>query len=225
VNKESFRDYYEDLQVSPNADQETIEGVFRHLAKRSHPDNRQSGDFERFNAMTEAYRVLADPVRRAAYDAKYESIRGLIIKLAVQNSHLGHLDEDHQIRFAILGILYAACRRDVSDPGVGSLYLEQVFESPRSQMEFHIWYLKEKGWIQRTDKGAFAITAGGVDAYEGADRRLTKDRLITDNKVTSPPGNGNGRPDGWVRRLLPDPVLHEGRPAEPPHALRERAEY
>ncbi|MEO7964396.1 MAG: J domain-containing protein, partial [Gemmatimonadaceae bacterium] len=32
-------DHYETLQVSPRADQETIERVFRHLAKRYHPDN------------------------------------------------------------------------------------------------------------------------------------------------------------------------------------------
>jgi curved DNA-binding protein CbpA len=37
-------DYYEILQVSPLADSETIERVFRHLAKRYHPDNQESGD-------------------------------------------------------------------------------------------------------------------------------------------------------------------------------------
>ncbi len=207
MNYELFKDYYEDLQVSPNADQETIEKVFRHLAKRSHPDNGQSGDFERFNALTEAYRVLSDPVLRAAYDAKYESIRGLKSKLVAQNSQLGQPDGDSQIRFAILGVVYAACRRNVSDPGVGILYLEQVLENPQSQMEFHIWYLKEKGWIQRTEKGTFAITASGVDAYEEAHRPVRKDRLITDGRVESPPTNGDGRKDGESRRMLADPII------------------
>jgi curved DNA-binding protein len=39
-----FMDYYEILQVSPNADQTTIERVYRLLAKKYHPDNAEEGD-------------------------------------------------------------------------------------------------------------------------------------------------------------------------------------
>jgi curved DNA-binding protein CbpA len=39
-------DHYEALQLSPRADRDTIERVFRHLAKRLHPDNPQTGDAE-----------------------------------------------------------------------------------------------------------------------------------------------------------------------------------
>lgn len=35
-------DHYEVLQLSPRADQDTIQRVFRHLAKRLHPDNAES---------------------------------------------------------------------------------------------------------------------------------------------------------------------------------------
>ena len=37
-------DYYEFLQISPNADQDTIHRVYRFLAARFHPDNPDSGD-------------------------------------------------------------------------------------------------------------------------------------------------------------------------------------
>jgi len=40
MNNQSLPDYYEDLQISPIADLETIERVFRLLAKRYHPDNK-----------------------------------------------------------------------------------------------------------------------------------------------------------------------------------------
>jgi preprotein translocase subunit Sec63 len=43
-----FIDYYEALQLSSNADNDTIERVFRHLAKKFHPDNTQSADKDRF---------------------------------------------------------------------------------------------------------------------------------------------------------------------------------
>ena len=72
MNQNQFVDYYEDLQVSPNADMETIERIYRLFAKRYHPDNSTSGDAEGFNIITEAYRLLSDPEKRAAYDAKYE---------------------------------------------------------------------------------------------------------------------------------------------------------
>ena len=39
-----FADYYEILEISPNANSETIERIFRHLAQRYHPDNQDTGD-------------------------------------------------------------------------------------------------------------------------------------------------------------------------------------
>jgi DnaJ-class molecular chaperone len=56
----TVNDYYEDLQISPNADMEMIERVFRILAKRYHPDNNESGDTEKFNVLYNAYEVLSD---------------------------------------------------------------------------------------------------------------------------------------------------------------------
>jgi curved DNA-binding protein len=34
---------------------------------------------------------------------------------------------------------------------------------PEKHLEFHIWYLKEKRWIERNENGGFVITANGVD--------------------------------------------------------------
>ena len=67
-------DHYEALQVSPRADHETIQRVFRHLAKRFHPDNADSGDPERFKLVMEAFRVLSHPKLRAKYDTAYEHV-------------------------------------------------------------------------------------------------------------------------------------------------------
>ena len=39
-----FQDYYEVLQLSPKADQETIDRVYRMLVKRYHPDNQETGN-------------------------------------------------------------------------------------------------------------------------------------------------------------------------------------
>ena len=56
-------DYYEVLQVSQNAEPETIHRVYRIMAARFHPDNRKTGDSERFLLFNEAYEVL--PTRKS----------------------------------------------------------------------------------------------------------------------------------------------------------------
>ena len=59
------KDLYEVLQVSPRADEETIQRVFRHLAKRFHPDNTESGNAERFSELMEAFQTLSDAEQRS----------------------------------------------------------------------------------------------------------------------------------------------------------------
>ena len=64
------RDYYEVLGVDKNADDATIKKAYRQLAKKYHPD-ANPGDKEaeeKFKEAGEAYAVLSDPKKRAAYD-------------------------------------------------------------------------------------------------------------------------------------------------------------
>lgn len=158
-----FVDYYEILQLSPNADQTTIERVYRLLAKKYHPDNVEGGDEEKFRHVSDAFRVLSDPVRRAGYDANYERERGDRFQAfyGLPDSH--EPQEDRSIQRGILALLLSARRRDAANPGVGMYELEKLLGTPEKHLEFHLWYLKEKGWIQRVESGQLAITADGVD--------------------------------------------------------------
>ena len=58
MSQNCFNNYYEDLQVSSNADIETIERVYRLLAKRYHPD--WGGDSEKFIELMDVYEKLTD---------------------------------------------------------------------------------------------------------------------------------------------------------------------
>jgi molecular chaperone DnaJ len=63
------RDYYEILGVSRNAKPDELKSAFRRLARQYHPDVNDSPDAEeKFKELNEAYAVLSDEQRRAAYD-------------------------------------------------------------------------------------------------------------------------------------------------------------
>jgi len=64
-----YRDYYEILGVPRDADQDTIKQAYRRLARKYHPDVSGEADADRrFKELGEAYEVLKDPEKRAAYD-------------------------------------------------------------------------------------------------------------------------------------------------------------
>jgi curved DNA-binding protein CbpA len=175
-------DYYEILQLSPKADQETIGRVYRSLAKRYHPDNKHTGDDHKFNLLTEAYRALSDPEKRAAYDAQYESANARDWALLFRTTPSEGADEDRRIYQAVLSILYTTRRRDANSAAVGVAHLEKMLGVPEKHLEFHIWYLKEKKWIERNEDGGFVITAIGVDEVIKDDLLLQKNRLLPFSK-------------------------------------------
>lgn len=64
-----FRDYYETLGVARSASEAEIKSAYRKLARKYHPDvNKEAGAEEQFKAVGEAYAVLKDTEKRAAYD-------------------------------------------------------------------------------------------------------------------------------------------------------------
>jgi len=64
-----FKDYYEIMGVKRDATQDEIKRAYRKLARKYHPDVSKEADAEaRFKEVGEAYEVLKDPEKRAAYD-------------------------------------------------------------------------------------------------------------------------------------------------------------
>jgi curved DNA-binding protein CbpA len=180
-----FIDYYEILEISPNADSGTIQRMFRYLAQRYHPDNRDTGDRLRFDAILEAHNTLKDPIKRARYDIQHKNHSALRWRLAEEASDSKGIERDVDIQNKLLSILYVKRRQNIRDPGIGDLELERLLGCPAEHLEFHFWYLKEKGWIGRTENGMLAITVEGVDrANSEHDRKTVSKGLLSDHSRT-----------------------------------------
>lgn len=161
-------DHYETLQISKNADGDTIQRVFRMLAQRYHPDNQDTGSVERFRQIHEAYLVLNDPEKRAQYDIRHETFRKERWKF-VENGAPDENDfglEQHT-RFVVLEILYSRRRTDPDRPGLSPLELMELIGRPREHLEFTMWYLAQRKMVARDDQSSLIITADGVDYVEG----------------------------------------------------------
>ena len=159
-------DYYEMLQLSPNADPETIHRVYRLLAQRFHPDNMETGDQAQFKILLEAYRVLSDPEKRAAYDATLGRARQLRWKIFDRSDAAQGREGERRKRAGILALLYAQRMNQPHQPALGLHEMEDLLGCPREHLEFPLWYLKEAALVTRTDNGKYAITAKGVDRSE-----------------------------------------------------------
>ena len=158
-----FRDYYEILEISPNANSETIDRIFRYFAQRYHPDNQDTGDQPRFSEILQAYNALRDPVKRAQYDIEHKNRSDFGRKLAAEASDSKGIERDVGIQDKLLSLLYVKRRQNIKEPGIGNQDLERLSGCPSEHLDFHLWYLKEKGWLGRLEDGTLAITVEGVD--------------------------------------------------------------
>jgi curved DNA-binding protein CbpA len=180
-----FIDYYETLEISPNANSGTIERMFRYLAQRYHPDNQDTGNRASFDAVMEAYDTLRDPAKRAQYDLAHNSNSTYRVKLAEEASDSRGVERDADIQNKLLSILYVKRRQNSREPGLGNLGLERMLGCPSEHLEFHIWYLKAKGWIGMTETGMLVITAEGVDHANSEQYRKAAAKMLTDQSQAS----------------------------------------
>ena len=164
-------DHYELLRLSPEAEPEAVERVYRKLAKRFHPDNSETGDAETFLRIAEAYRVLSDPRKRCEYDAERVSARtSPRFQFRSAEFFSGVLGEQNR-RLAILCLLYRKRTSNYEFPGLSLFDLEQMTGCTQGELGFSIWYNCEKGLARSNDRD-YSLTAEGVDFVE---RKLAED--------------------------------------------------
>jgi curved DNA-binding protein CbpA len=159
-------DYYEILQLSPLAEMETLHRVYRIMAARFHPDNPDSGDPERFLLLSEAYRILSDPAQRAEYDRLKGTESRRALPLFQERVFVDEREGEKNRRLGVLCLLYTQRRRNPEQPSIGLMDLEELMSIPREYLEFTLWYLKQKKYVEMGQGADFSLTAEGVDFIE-----------------------------------------------------------
>ena len=195
MNTEAFEDYYELLQVSSNADEDTIHRVFRHLAKKHHPDVPGQGDRKHFDRLVAAHRTLTNAETRAAYDVRYQRYWNQTWKVASDASDGQLLVDDVAVRERLLSLFYVQRRRSMRQPGMAEMEVARLVGLPIEHVDFQLWYMRERGWIQRLDNGMLAVTADGVDMIENMRQRAGAPRMI-ETRAPKANGDGNGSSGG-----------------------------
>ena len=126
-----------------------------------------------------AFGVLSDPVRRAQYDVQYDTQRGQQWKIFDQESAGDEREQDRRLFQGILSILYVARRRDPVNGTLGTITLETMLGVPQQHLEFPIWYLKKRAYIELAENGQLGITADGIDKLLTNEFCLPLNRLLT----------------------------------------------
>ncbi|HEY7288966.1 MAG TPA: DnaJ domain-containing protein [Vicinamibacterales bacterium] len=175
---EAPADFYELLQISPNAEPETVHRVYRLLAQRFHPDNQETGNDARFRELTDAYEVLSDPARRAKYDvahARQRQDRWRLVSSGTESEN--DFNSEQQVRLTVLEVLYTKRRTEPYSPGLFANDMEQLTGRPREHLEFTFWFLIQKKFVSRSDNSLLVITADGVEYLEANYQGLQRRRL------------------------------------------------
>lgn len=209
-------DYYEFLQISPNADADTIHRVYRFLATRFHPDNPESGDPEKFFVLKTAYDVLSNPERRAEYDTTRRDEAASSEPLSSSIDFMDTMDGELNRRLAVLAVLYFKRRTNPSMPEVPLGEIETRMGFPRDYLDFTTWYLLKKGYITRADNAEFTLTADGVDFVE-----TQRAQIPALNKMLT---TGSISPEPVIDPLTGQPQRQSAAPIVLPSRLEQAAE-
>lgn len=181
---DQFIDYYDVLGVNPNCSARDLEAAYHLLAKKYHPDHSDRPDVAKFTEAIEAFRALDSDSKRTAYDLVYAHATGFVFSSPEES----HVDEQSAVSDAdahekILLLLYKRRREQAQDAGVGRYYVKEILDCSEELFEFHLWYLREKGFIQTTEQGTLAITIEGVDHVISKSRSTLREKLLLTQSV------------------------------------------
>lgn len=155
-----FKDYYQVLGVERDVSQDDVKRAYRRLARKYHPDVSKEPDAEaRFKEVREAYEVLKDPEKRAAYDQFGENWK------AGQDFQP---PPDWQTQHGFGGEAFTGSGQAFTGGGDFSDFFETLFGEGRSG-----GFTFRPGGRMRGEDVSATIRIPIEDAWQGASRAIT----------------------------------------------------
>lgn len=191
-SSQPFIDYYAVLQVHPDCDLKIIESAYRHFAKIYHPDHELTADADRFATLSDAYNALKFAEKRANYDELYRAHQAGQTPDTETVMAVGTALSDAALQQNILFYLYRIKRERFRSNGAGPFVLQQHFGCSDDNFDFHVWYLKAKGFVETTEHGTLAITVQGVDHVISLHQNRPSEKFLTDQSESPGAGTGAG---------------------------------
>ena len=180
----SFIDYYEMMQISPNAQLDTINRVYRMLAQRFHPDNPETGDTERFLRLQTAYAVLSNADKKQEFDEERRHFYERPMDVFGMKEFSDGIEGEANRRMGILCLLYNKRRTEPEEAGMSVLQMETLMAFPREHLLFTLWYLRNKKLVEFNLNSEYEITADGIDLVESKFPKST----VLQKLITAPSG-------------------------------------
>lgn len=156
-----FQDHYEVLGVDHKAGSEAIQTAYARLAGKYNPQG-SAPDHEKFEAVTLAFEVLSDADLRSDFD----KLKGIGADEKPRFSGPSFFDayvRDIHLRVALLCVLYDRRRSKPFTPSLSMRNLEWIFNVHTVELNFALWYLKQKDMVSADDKSSLQITTTGMD--------------------------------------------------------------
>ena len=174
--------------------------------------SRQSGHWRSLRFDEIWRRIIRSKIRSNARSTIFgiKTIRAVRWKLAEEASDSKGIERDVDIQTTAVNSL---CQTPTKHQRTWHRQydLERLSGCPREHLEFHLWYLKEKGWIGRLENGMLAITVEGVDRANSEHHRGTTTKLLTGGGVAVGTRISPRPPESSRRALLtPDRSCRSG---------------
>lgn len=154
--KMKYKDYYQILGINRDDDQASVKKSYRKLARKYHPDVSKLADAEeKFKEVNEAYEVLKDPEKRAAYDRFGNDWQA--------GQDFSRSTESGQ-QFDFGGGGYTSASSD---------QFSDFFESIFGRNDFSGAYSNQQGYTQRGQDIHAKLSVSIDDAYLGNSQKIT----------------------------------------------------
>jgi curved DNA-binding protein CbpA len=161
-----FQDHYTILGVDPRATLEAIQIAYARLEQKYNLKTAGSGDQDKLDSVTLAFEVLTDPALRLEFD-KVKGIDQDDANLMFAGLEFFEaLGRQAGLRSAMLCILYDRRRKKPSKPSLSVRHIEGMIHATNDELNFSLFYLKQKGLVVGDDKSNLQITVDGMDFLE-----------------------------------------------------------